>query len=279
MSYDLMFTAGSGEEIEKKAFRAYFKNRANYQAGEGQAVYQNEDTGVYFIFDEPEDGVVAFNLNYFRPHVFGLEAARELEQFAEAFGATVGDPQDEMGEDGVFTREGFLRGWNGGNAFAYRSMLKDQTEPVHTWPSQRLREVWEWNYARRSQQEQIGEDVFVPAIFAIEIDGALLSVAIWPPDCPILLPTVDAVLVPVNQSEPESEDMALVRWNELLPIVGPYQEQREGVGLVAYRLAFEQWPPDLARFLGQPRTSVENLNGVGMDQILDEELVEQARNC
>jgi len=273
-----MFAAGPGKKIEKKAFRAYFHDRANYQAGQGQALYQNEDTGVYFIFDEPEDGAVAFNLNYFRPHVFGLEAAPELEQFAQAFGATVTDPQDEMGEEGVFTREGFLRGWDAGNAFAYRSMLKEQDDPVYTWPSERIQQVWEWNYARRSEQERLGEDLFVPAIFAVEINSELLSVAIWPPDCPILLPAVDAVLVPVAQSGTESEDTALVRSDELLPLLSPYQEQREGVGVVAYRLAFEQWPPDLADFLGRARTKVENLNGIAMDQILDRELVQQAGN-
>ena len=277
MSYDLMFMAASGKGIDKKGFWKYFKDRTHYQAAEGQVMYQNEDTGVYFIFDEPDEGVVAFNLNYFRPHVFGLEAASELEQFAQAFGATVGDPQGEMSEGGVFTRVEFLRGWNAGNAFAYRAMLKERAEPVSTWPSERIRQVWEWNYSRGLVQEQLGENIFVPAIFAVEVDQ-LLAVAIWPPGCPILLPTVDAVLVPVNQDDEESQDLALVRWDELLPIVRPYEEKQEGGGLGRYRLAFDQWPSDLASFLGQPRTKVENLNGIGLDQILDQEMVEQASN-
>jgi hypothetical protein len=276
MSYDLMLMAGSGKEIDQKGFRNYFKDRTNYQSAEGQAVYQNEDTGVYFIFDEPEEGVVAFNLNYFRSHVFGLEAALELEQFVQAFGATVGDPQGEMGEDGVFTVAGFLKGWNQGNAFAYRAMLQERSEPVSTWPSERIQQVWEWNYSRSAVQEQLGDDIFVPSIFAAQVDGQLLDVAIWPPGCPILLPTVDAVLVPVNQNDEESQDLALVRWEELLPLLGAYEEQPEGGGLGRYRLAFEQWPPNLASFLNQPRTKIENLNGVGLDEILDQEMVEQA---
>jgi len=81
--------------------------------------------------------------------------------------------------------------------------------------------------------------------------------------------------VPLAQSGKESEEMALVLWDELLPIVSPYQERREGAGVFPYRLAFEQWPPDVAEFLGRPRTKIENLNGIGMDQILDRELVEQ----
>ena len=120
MSYDLFFTANSGKKIDKKAFEAHFGGRRNYEVNKKQAVYQNEDTGVYFIFDAPEDGVVAFNLNYFRPHVFGLEAAPELEIFATTLGLTPGDPQGEIEEGAPFTREAFLRGWNAGNEFTFR---------------------------------------------------------------------------------------------------------------------------------------------------------------
>lgn len=276
MSYDLMFAAGPGRKIQKKAFKAYFQDRPNYQAGQGQALYQNEDTGVYFLFDEPEDGVVAFNLNYLRPHVFGLEAAPELEQFAQAFGARVADPQGEMDETGAFSRDAFLRGWNAGNAFAFRAMLEHQTEPVHTWPSERIQKVWEWNYGRRAQQEQMGDDVFVPGVFPFEMAGELLSMAIWPPNCPILLPAVDAVLVPVTPDDPECQDLALARWDELSGIVIPYRTPSAGAGLAAYRLAFPEWPSDLAAFLGKSRTPVETLTGIGLDQVLDREMVEEA---
>ena len=139
MSYDLFLSAGPGKKLSKKTFSDYFGQRARYNVGDGQAIYQNEDTGVYFIFDEPEDGIVAFNLNYLRPHVFGLEAALELEQFSEAFAATVGDPQGFMEEGAGFQTELFLQGWNEGNQMAYGPMLKEQSEPIYCWPSQRIR--------------------------------------------------------------------------------------------------------------------------------------------
>ena len=173
MSHDLYFQAG--KELDKKSFAAYFKQRAHYQLGKGQALYQNEDTGVYFIFDEPEDGVVAFNLNYFRPHVFGLEAAVELEQFGTAFGAAVFDAQGDDAEEKPFSRERFLQSWNEGNRFGYRAMLKEQSKPVFTWPARRIEEVWEWNYTR--PLERVSENVFVPAIFAVEVEGEAKSVA------------------------------------------------------------------------------------------------------
>jgi hypothetical protein len=269
MSYDLFFEAGRGKTLDKKSFATYFKSRASYQVGNGQAIYQNEDTGVYFIFDEPEDGVVAFNLNLFRPHVFGLEAAPELEQFAKAFAATVTDPQGAM--EGAFSKEAFVRGWNEANRFAYRSM-QEQDGPTHTWPAKKIREVWEWNYGLAEQRAREGEELFVPTIFAIDVKGEARSVVIWPPDCTILMPVVDAVLVPLAQSGKESEELALVPWAEVSAMVRPYQDKSSGIA--RYRLAFQEWPSDIAGFLAKKRKAVGEMKGVGMDEILDRELVQ-----
>ena len=55
----------------------YFENRDRYEVANGQAWYSNDDTGVYFVFewDDSADGQggPSFNLNYYRPHIFGLE--------------------------------------------------------------------------------------------------------------------------------------------------------------------------------------------------------------
>lgn len=274
MSYDLFFTANSEEKIDKKAFAAHFQGRPNYEVNKKQAVYQNEDTGVYFIFDAPDrDGVVAFNLNYFRPHVFGLEAAPELEIFATTLGLVPSDPQGEMEDGTPFSREAFLRGWNAGNEFAYRGMLKTQEGPVHTWPARKINDIWQWNYTRPTdEQERTRDNLFVPGIFAVEVNGVASSVAIWPPQCPILLPAVDALLVPYDQNA--GEGMALVMWDEISPLLAAYEDKAPG--LTRYRIPFEQWSADLNAFLGQTREEIGELKGIGMDEILDLELVEKA---
>ena len=46
MSYDLFFTARAGKKLDKKSFAAHFAGRANYHVENGQALYQNEDTGL-----------------------------------------------------------------------------------------------------------------------------------------------------------------------------------------------------------------------------------------
>jgi hypothetical protein len=276
MSYDLYFEADSGKKIDKKSFAAYFKARRRYKVAKGQAVYENEDTGVYFIFDEPTDGAVAFTLNYFRPHTFGLEAAIELEKFNEAFGLMVVDPQGEGEDEGPFSTERFLEGWNYGNRLAYKGMLKEQS-PVHTWPAKRIREVWEWNYNRHAEQELAGESLFVPAIFVAEVGGQAVSVAVWPSDNTILLPEVDMVLVPCDQKSQTGTEAALERWEDVHAVVKAYQEKKPG--LARYRLDFEEeWPPEIAAFLGKKREDVGQLVGIGMDEVLDEEIVEEVKN-
>jgi hypothetical protein len=275
MSYDLFFETRSGRKIDSKSFARYFDARRHYKVGNGQAVYQNEDTGVYFIFDEPEDGVVQFNLNFYRPHVFGLEAAIELEAFSKAFGMTVTDPQDEgMGDEAVFSRERFLHGWNAGNRFAYRSMLADKSEQPVSWPAKRIREVWVWNHTRPAEDDQ-SADIFVPAIFPVEVDGKVGTVVVWPPQCSILMPAVDAVLVPLAQTGKGTEEMALVRWAEVLPVVKTYQVK--ATGLARYQLSSESWSNQVAEFLAGKRKPAGKLKGISMDEILDQELVEAAR--
>ena len=271
MSYDLFFQPRAGKRIDNRSFAAYFQARRHYTVENGQALYQNEDTGVYFIFDEPSDGVVAFNLNYFRPHTFGLEAAIELEAFAKAFDAVATDE-----EQWPFTRERFLKAWNEGNRFGYRAMVKE-AGAVHTWPAKRIREVWEWNYTRPQEDAPQLDEYFVPGVFAADFDGHTRSVAIWPPACPVLLPAVDALLVPLAQSGKASEDVALVPWDEVLPVVKPYEQRSQG--LLRYRLVFvdDGWPAEVTAFLSKRRKPAGKLNGVALDEVLDEELVTEAR--
>jgi hypothetical protein len=273
MSYDLMFTAGPGKKLDRKVFAAHFEGRRHYEMGKSQVLYHNEDTGVYFIFDEPDNGMVAFNLNYFRPHVFALEAAPELEAFATAFNAIVGDPQAEIEDGGPFLRDGFLRGWNAGNMLAYKSMLKNHTQPLCTWPAKQIQEVWEWNYSRPPATHN-GDGPFMPGIFAVKVDGQVLSVAIWPPECAIMMPAVDALLVPLTQDGEDSEKVAIVKWAEVLPVVEPYREDQ--AGLARFRLCFDKWPSEVSDFLGRPRAGITNIDGISLDQVLDRELVEEA---
>ncbi|MPW22977.1 hypothetical protein GCT13_40890 [Paraburkholderia sp. CNPSo 3157] len=129
MSYDLFFnfpTPVPSTDIER-----HFSGRPNYQVGDA-AVYQNPHTGVYFQFTWPRDSVdgkvgrVAFNVNYFRPHVFGLEAEAEVHAFVMRFSPKIEDPQLHGMGAGPYAPERFLSGWNTGNEAAYEAILQMQ---------------------------------------------------------------------------------------------------------------------------------------------------------
>src|SRR5207244_3141265 len=130
-------------------------SRRNFKIDLPQAVYGNEDTGVYFVFDlqgQPDDGEgsaysAALNINYFRPSFFGLEAEPEVTGFVRAFDLTVVDPQvGGMGE-GEYSADLFLNGWNQGNEFGYSAILNnpDNRKGVVSLPTARLMAAWKWN--------------------------------------------------------------------------------------------------------------------------------------
>lgn len=171
MSYDLFLFP---DAFDADAIRAHFAARPNYRVEPHQAWYANEETGVYFAFDilespEAEEGDeamaqphIAFNVNYFRPHTFGLEAELEVAAFLAAFPGRIHDPQ-RMG-DGPYSREGFLEGWNHGNRFAYSAMAKQGApRPIAADPA-RIEAAWAWNYSRAQLQAEAGESLFVPKI-------------------------------------------------------------------------------------------------------------------
>src|SRR5271168_4683376 len=111
MSYDLHFRSRFPDfRFTLDNFVDYFKVRPRYEIKGSQAWYSNGESGVYFSFefneqneqngdsgatDETDSKLfpVSFNLNYFRPHPFGLEAEPEAAAFVREFDLTVSDPQ------------------------------------------------------------------------------------------------------------------------------------------------------------------------------------------
>jgi hypothetical protein len=187
MSYDLYL---SSQQLTREAFFTYFKDRPNYRDG---GWYANDDTGVYFGFsleagEDYEDAPemlrrehVAFNLNYYRPHVFGLEAEPEVTAFVAAFECNVHDPQSKGMGDGPYSPGLFLGGWNAGNQFAYEVMTKDGAagpDDVVAADAD-IERIWRWNFARRSLQSRF-EELFLPRVSWVKLsDGSPAAYAVW----------------------------------------------------------------------------------------------------
>ena len=180
-----------------------------------------KNTGVYFHFtwyagsDDVENPnskdeawrmhpYVHFNMNYFRPHTFGLEAAEVLPGLVGRFDFVVDDPQSEGMGQGEFSVEGFLRGWNAGNRFAAQafSQLRSGGEEVLggslRLPTALNRAYWNWNYNR----EDIGDDfagelidIYVPPIWFCRENGQAKSFTLFPNLVPTAVPKVDYIMV------------------------------------------------------------------------------------
>jgi hypothetical protein len=297
VSYDLFFRSRSPEmRFSCEDFVRYFMQRPWYEAKESQAVYWNEDSGVYFYFEYSERSgdsevghesdssllPVTFSLNYFRPHPFGLEAELEVAAFIEAFDLTVSDPQVSGMGDGEYSKEGFLRGWNAGNAVSYQAILSHYpSRRFLTLPSSRIEAFWRWNFNRKARQIEIGNTAFVPRIFFFDIGGEVQTGVAWVGGMPILLPFVDLVFV-IRQrlASPQSgfrptEDIVVFSWRELESIIRRFR--KISGELEAYELCYEVTPMDIERAVFEKQPPAKMPERIAFDQVLNRELLEQAR--
>lgn len=283
MSYDLFFTQ---PDISLKEYLSYFKKRENYSLKENKALYLNEDTGVYFWFDysydkpkDPEapEGRISFEMNYYRPHFFALEAEIEIRAFVEYFNFEIFDPQiDGMGAP-TFDSEGFLRGWNHGNDVSYKSFLqdKDQDREVSR-PWDELEAIWHWNYHRKELQNKLGVNIFVPAIMFLQVDSKLLSTVAWTDAVPTLIPQVDALFVYRDKLAPGSflfrkKDFAVVPFDQALLMLAPFENNNYGIK--TYSLPTPNTPANIVEYVKNLKPHSGPAERVEMYQILDFELV------
>jgi hypothetical protein len=286
MSYDLFFNSrNANSKIGVNDFAAHFRQRKNFEVSDQQAVYQNEVTGVYFFFDlgsvenEEQPGLlpVSFNLNYFRPHIFGLEAEMEVNSLVKNFDLLVSDPQmDGMGE-GEYSTEKFLSGWNKGNEFGYQAILQQQpgTNPS-TLSTAQIETCWRWNLAQPELQQQLGENVFVPRYMFLLREGKVQTTVVWPDGIPSAIPEADAVIIPRKTILPKKffrspEDQVIANWNEVASILEQFPFAQ---GAVPYRsMSYAEIPPNVLTQLRNLTPTIEKPTGISVDKILNAELV------
>jgi hypothetical protein len=213
VSYDLYLYP---DAFNANAIRDWFKARPNYQVEAEQVTYANPETGAYFTFHideatkpaEGEEGLggpsVAFNMNYFRPRMFALEAEPEVATFLAHFPSRIDDPQ-RMG-DGPYSREGFLEGWNYGNQSTFSiAASQGMDRPLSADPA-RIEAAWAWNYSRAQLQAEAGEGLFVPKIvWVLPTPGAAPEPAItWTFGVATIIPeSLITRVVLVRQEKPK----------------------------------------------------------------------------
>ncbi len=207
MSYDL-YLKPKKEKFLKETFKKYFSEEENYRFEDNQAWYENETTGVYFSFEfqdeddfnEEEYYPIIFNINFFRPSYFALEAEPEVSAFINKFSMTVDDPQNHGMGKGEYNSDKFFEGWSCGNDFAYKAILEDYPDVI-TLPQKQLHKAWEWNYKSHLLQETVTDDVFVPHILFLKYKNIPVSAVVWPDAIPSIIPPVDILLIERNNKD------------------------------------------------------------------------------
>lgn len=283
MSYDLFLKPKTGA-ISRQDFEDYFKQRKNYKVENDQAWYENNETGVYFVFeyndvestDESEDYYpISFNMNYFRPSFFGLEAEPEVSKFISHFGMVIDDPQMDGMRNGVYAPSDFVAGWNKGNEFGYQSIL-GQAGEVKTLPTSTLEDAWKWNYERESLQSLVTDDVFIPRIMFVAYKGKTVTACVWPDAIPSVIPEVDILLIQrrelaVRKLFTKKEDMAIGSWLQFRPLISKFSSKSVGGGSYLF---YEKVPSEIEKAIkALPTASTSELEGISQDRVLNEELV------
>lgn len=288
MSYSLHFIP-SGEQSSptSEEFQHYFKGQPYYSLGGGnsQAVYENEDTGVYFYFeligpDEKDDlGTWAiFNLNLYRPHYFALEAIPHLERFIAEFNLVVDDPQIDGMNRGEFSGDLFLKAWDASNKFAYAAILNQEGALAPpSLPTAKLDAVWKWNLGREKMQSKLGESIFVPKIMFFQWGECLVTGAVWTDGTSSVIPNVDIVMLYRHGLAPKrwfrrKPDLIPIEWPSIQPLIEQFGSKNKDKD--SYLLKFDETPQEVLKFFTNQTTSEHAPEAIAPDQILNDELIQ-----
>lgn len=262
--------------LRRQDLLAYFARRRHYKAAKDRVSYQNEDTGVYFwlklrcsrdILLRRTVVTAEFEINYNRPSFFGLEAERELSAIIGAFHPRIEDPQMHGMDEGPYSGEGFLRGWNFGNQFAIGQATPDKSK-IATMPAADLHAAWQWNIDCADRREKRDRHNYVPTILFWQIDGRARRVVIWGEAMPIQLPHVDYVVVAREVSGKLQGGLA--SWAEVVELTkrAGFDASKETL-----ELRYLVPPPMIAHWVANiPLIDLKAYERLHPGQILDEEL-------
>ena len=212
-----------------------------------------------------------FEINYCRPSYFGIEAEMELSTLMNAFQPRVEDPQMRGMGEGPYSREGFLSGWNFGNVICVQGGVSGK-HSFKSMPADELRAAWEWNYELAERQRNTS--LFVPMIMFFRIEGRPRRVIVWGEGMPALLPRVDHVLV--GRIVSGERRFGLASWSEVVELA-----KRAGFDTTTnpLKLAYLVTPPPIADWVAnRPLIDFEALERLSADEILDDELIAEARD-
>ena len=224
--------------------------------------------------DDLVDAHVAFNLCYWRPHVFGLEAEPEVARFVERFDLEVLDEQ-QPDEGHVYSAGRFLEGWNEGNEAGYQVGAAVHPD-APTLPTSEIRRCWEWNRCVIERQaSSLGERVFVAKIAFLREGGVVQSYATWADAMPILLPRVDLVAIVCDSLAQgkrgrHSKSHTFVEWSQLEQLSRNGRLDEESGAVI---FDYPEPPSAVVDFFRSRRPVEREIRGLAVYEVKDAELM------
>ncbi|ALL68276.1 hypothetical protein K788_00003500 [Paraburkholderia caribensis MBA4] len=282
MNYELFFTFPRRVAIAE--IQSFFSNRQNYLVG-GAVQYRNVNTGVNFRFVISSERLsrcvswVGFTMSYLRPHIFALEAEPEVREFVERFEAQVRDPQAQGIGVSLYSRSRFLSSWNMGNETAYESLLHAdlRAQKFYAIPQGALERAWRWNLTAPDIEGLVEDEIAVPRILLIAVNGLLRTAMVWPDGIPTLIPEVDVVLgvrdelAPLIADGKKRPDRCLIKQSQLDDLLPPLEDM--GFSLRVRSVGCGEPQARMQKFLRSLASSSDSIVRVALDNVVSHEMV------
>lgn len=243
MSYDLYFCQRAPTNLHFDQVVEWSRQYPDFRKdGDSQLIYENQNTGVYFILEcseqaQGEDpgiptGVhptgLSLSLNYARPTFFALEAMPIAEALASHLGLTTFDPQGGP-TDGMQSSEQLIRSWSKSNQQVTESLAKDSDTFFRLSPETAF-QFWTYmhgDYPRLSRELE-KPDVYVPRMFIIRNKNskrAETAIA-WTIGVHLVIPRCDWIVVVFPKSFWRREtEMFFFRSESVLKAMAPYLKE------------------------------------------------------
>ena len=112
----------------------------------------------------------------------------------------------------------------------------------------------------------------------VQYEERLHSIAVWPDAIPTLIPAVDSLLVPRKDFAPRrllrrTDDQCFVPFDQVQFVLDSFATN--DYAIPAFCLRYTSIPTDISEFVKSIKPISEPLEGIAMDQILNQELVDK----
>ncbi len=251
MSYELNFYKRKTDTISRADIDNYL-GKLSYITSENETqwIYDNEDTGVYCIFEynkpEEEESEIdnkyiedfentyfTFIINFFRPQFFGYECFPLVNKFVEDLDLFISNPQNSY-EPKRYDLGELEQDWGLANLSYSKSKFKEIG--LNYLELEKSNNSWEFNLNKSKLQNVLGDDYFVPRIFYLKQKNSntIETMSVWPDNIPYILPEVDYILVQreIKKFFKIINDDGLISYSDLLSQLGQYFKDDKGYKII-----------------------------------------------